>query len=598
MPRWLVPVVVAAVALPPLGAAVAQAGARWHPVFDLAMTELRVRDVGGAHTPLIGLQGRIGPTGSHPGPLSFYLLAPVYRLFGSSAWALQLSTAVFHAAGAAIAILVAARRPDGRLVVGVGIILALLMQGYGLGPLTEPWNPHLPVLWFVAFLISAWAVADGDLPMLVPAVLSASVCAQTHVPYLAVTVGLGLGLAVAALAWLRARGGRSSPDLRWVLVALGVGLVAWLPPLIDEVVNEPGNMSQIVEHLGSPTEDVVGVRPATSFVLERLDGWQLVVGETIHPGTYVRPLSGPGPDRGRGLVTVLIWTFSVALAVRMRHRGLLALHGVIAVSVLVAVAAISRVFGIPWPYLMFWVFGIGALMVLSIAATGSVLLTRALSANTGTPRWLGVAGLVALLALSARLLVLSGGTTTATPEETARLARLVPPTVAALEDRVGPASGHEGRYLLRWADVTHGGSTGIGMVNELIRRGYDVGVEDAHRVLIGPHRVLTRQEATAEIVLASGRWIERTAARAGAVRVAFDDPRSEAERADFVTTRSAAIDALHRAGRGDLVERVDSDLFGLALNEVLPPEVAVHLGRLIDIGVPGAVFVLPAGPDA
>ncbi len=69
--------------LAPLAVAViAQRNAHWHPVFDLAMTELRVRDVGGSHTPLIGLQGRIGPTGSHPGPLSFYLLAPVYRLLG------------------------------------------------------------------------------------------------------------------------------------------------------------------------------------------------------------------------------------------------------------------------------------------------------------------------------------------------------------------------------------------------------------------------------------------------------------------------------------------------------------------------------------
>jgi hypothetical protein len=57
------------------------------PVLDLAMTEFRVRDVGGGDTPLIGLPGRIGvfpDQGSHPGPLSFYLLAPVYRLAGSS----------------------------------------------------------------------------------------------------------------------------------------------------------------------------------------------------------------------------------------------------------------------------------------------------------------------------------------------------------------------------------------------------------------------------------------------------------------------------------------------------------------------------------
>ena len=40
------------------------------PLLDLAQTELRVRDVGGSHTPLVGLAGRIqayGQQGSHPG---------------------------------------------------------------------------------------------------------------------------------------------------------------------------------------------------------------------------------------------------------------------------------------------------------------------------------------------------------------------------------------------------------------------------------------------------------------------------------------------------------------------------------------------------
>ncbi|MGH9275310.1 MAG: hypothetical protein ACRDZU_11750, partial [Acidimicrobiales bacterium] len=178
--RWLLPVVLVGVLAPLVVAVLAQRNAHWHPVFDLAMTELRVRDVGGPDTPLIGLQGRIGPSGSHPGPLSFYLLAPVYRLFGSSSFALQAATAVFHGVGAGTALLIARRR-DRRALLGVAALVLLLMQGYGLSALTEPWNPQLPLLWFVAFLVAAWAVVDGDLPMLLPAVAAASICAQTHV---------------------------------------------------------------------------------------------------------------------------------------------------------------------------------------------------------------------------------------------------------------------------------------------------------------------------------------------------------------------------------------------------------------------------------
>ena len=70
----------------------------WYPLLDMAQTEIRVRDVATGHPPLIGLAGRIGPFGpnggSHPGPLSFYALWPVWRLFGGSSYGLFASDVV------------------------------------------------------------------------------------------------------------------------------------------------------------------------------------------------------------------------------------------------------------------------------------------------------------------------------------------------------------------------------------------------------------------------------------------------------------------------------------------------------------------------
>ena len=66
----------------------------WIPIGDIAQTELRVRDVWSRHPPLIGLRGRIGPfyhQGSHPGPLSFWSLWPVYRIFGETPMGLVAS---------------------------------------------------------------------------------------------------------------------------------------------------------------------------------------------------------------------------------------------------------------------------------------------------------------------------------------------------------------------------------------------------------------------------------------------------------------------------------------------------------------------------
>lgn len=592
LPRWLVPTVAAAVVLPIAIAVLAQRQAHWFPVFDLAMTELRVRDVGGAHTPLIGLQGRIGPTGSHPGPLSFYVLAPVYRLLGSSAFALQVATAVFHAMAAMTALLVVVRRRDPRAVVAVAVLL--LMQGYGLGPLTEPWNPHLPMLWFVVFLVAAWAVLEGDVAMLVPLVVAGSICAQTHVPYLPVTLGVGGAVLAVALWHAKGRHPSGRPDWRWVAAALAVGVVLWAPPLIDEATNDPGNLTQLVDHLGHPDDPPIGMRAASRLVLERLDAWQLAVVEVRHPGTYNDVLGGPGPTRDRGLVTVIIWAVAAAVSLALRHRRLLVLHSMVGLSAMVAVVAISRIYGAAWYYLMLWCVAIGALMLVAIITTGVVLIARLWPAGR-VDRLVVPIGLAVVLALAVHLVMLAPDARTGTPENTAQLGRLVPDTIAALDDHAGAATGRSGRYLVTWDDATNGGSEGLGLVNELVRHGYDVGVEARDAVRVPSYRARSPHSVTARIVFASGGWIDRWTAEPGARMVAMDDPRSTTERQKYARARAKVIAALVDSGRADLVPRVDTDLFGIALNEGVSKAVGLLLGRMLAIGVPAAVLIVPGG---
>ena len=101
VPFWAILVATLLVGLPLIVAVARLHGRPWHPVLDLAMTEFRVRDVFTGHTPLIGLPGRIGTypaQGSHPGPLSFYLLAPTYRALGQSSWSMEVGTVLIHLA--------------------------------------------------------------------------------------------------------------------------------------------------------------------------------------------------------------------------------------------------------------------------------------------------------------------------------------------------------------------------------------------------------------------------------------------------------------------------------------------------------------------
>ena len=194
----------------------------WAPTLDMAMTELRVRDVGGGHTPLIGLPGRIGnfpDQGSHPGPLSFYLIAPFYRLAGATAWGMELGSVVVNAVAIGCTVAIGARLAGRRGAIALAALCAIAVRGYGLDVLTHPWNPYFPVLLWLLVLVAAWAVVAGDHWAAVVVVAAGSVAAQTHVPYLL------NGLAISALVYgvMVRRWVRSRDELRPLLVSLAVG---------------------------------------------------------------------------------------------------------------------------------------------------------------------------------------------------------------------------------------------------------------------------------------------------------------------------------------------------------------------------------------
>src|SRR5918995_4564027 len=316
-PGLVAGVMLALVGLPSVVAAAALRRPQWYPVLDLAMTELRRRDVGTPHTPLIGLPGRIGPSlteqGSHPGPLSFYLLAPTYRLAGSSSWAMQAATVVLNLVALGAALALAARRGGARLVVAVGALLMLLTSGYGLTVLTQPWNPYLPLLWWVVLLLAVWSVACDDLAMLPVAVFAGSFCAQTHVPYLGMAAGLGvLTVLLLISVWRRAPPGSDvrRSVMRWGAWSLLLGIALWLPPLVDQAVHDPGNLRAIYNDLATPSEDPVGFGRGVELALLHLDAPGLVFGDSSWVGSLPDPSSDPDGSVVPGLVVLVVWALA------------------------------------------------------------------------------------------------------------------------------------------------------------------------------------------------------------------------------------------------------------------------------------------------
>lgn len=594
--------VVAIIAIPLVIGLVALAEPRWYPILDLAMTELRVRDVGTADTPLIGLPGRIGTfasdQGSHPGPLSFWLLAPTYRLFGSSAWAMFAATVVLHLGAMATATWLAWRRGGTPLLLGVATVLAVLVGGYGAEFLTQPWNPYMPLLWWLVVMLAVWSVLCGDLVALPVAVFAGSLCAQTHVPYAGLVGGLA-AVAVGGLALHAWRPGEDGPDrarlVRWTAGSAVLGALLWTAPILDHLTAEASNLSRLIDHLSTPTQEPVGLGQGVKMVLLHLDPWRFVTRQGAATGSLSSSSRVPPGSVVPGVLVMLAWIAAVAGAWRLRHRVLLRLHVVVGVGLLLAVYSISRIFGQLWYYLMIWAWSITALLLVAVAWTAVETFARRRPGRlTPTVGRYGALGLVVVIIIATTVSSVDATSTDVPARPLVRtMAAITPDTIAALSDGDQPGRGRDERYLVTWADTLYIGAQGVALVNELERAGFDVGAERPWGPPVAAHRVRTRDEATSFVQLANGPFLDRLRADPDAVEIAYVDPRTPAQRDRYDQLRDEAVAELRAAGLDDVVTLVDGNLFAAVIDSRVPDGTQEKISEMHDIGLPTGVFVGP-----
>lgn len=239
----------------------------WIPVGENAVISLRARDVLTGHHPWLGTASSSsvtsGTTVSHPGPLVFDLFALPVRLLGEGA-GLVLGALLLHGAAVLVAG-AAARRVGGERLV-VLTTLAFIALQWTLGPelMLDPWNPHLVLMPFLAFLVCVTAVAGGHATLLVPAVAFGSFVLQTHVSY--VVLVPVLGVAAAAACWWRQRG--AGHERRPWALAGAVWLLLWAQPLWQQFFGSgPGNLSLLLRS-GGEGEQRVGAGLAVRLVAE------------------------------------------------------------------------------------------------------------------------------------------------------------------------------------------------------------------------------------------------------------------------------------------------------------------------------------------
>jgi hypothetical protein len=257
--------------------------------------------------------------------------------------------------------------------------------------------------------------------------------------------------------------------------------------------------------------------------------------------------------------------------------------------------SISRIIGDPFNYLLFSGWSVGVVLLLAtISTAGLVVWSRAHEQWRTRARFARALGVFVIGVYSVRLATQANTAGSSAPNATLQLATLTPSVAGAIRRSVGAATGFQGRYLVTWRDALYGGGQGLGLVNELERRGLRVGVTKEFGGLMTQHRVLAPSDAIARVHLAvGGEWIHDARRLPGAVQVAYSDPRSASEVEEFRRLRAGVVAELRALGRQDAIEAFERNLSAANVPGVSPYLWAAG-HRMIEIGVPAAVFIVPA----
>ncbi|HXY93340.1 MAG TPA: hypothetical protein VEP49_12735, partial [Acidimicrobiia bacterium] len=237
-------------------------GRPYLPMGDEANIDLRVRDVFTANTPLVGAYSR---GFNHPGPLLYWLLAPLSVAAGGAAWATLVGGALLEGFAIAASGWLAYRRGG---VLLMALVLAALARAYTAFPtglqFLQTWNPNVAFPFFMLFLLQVWAFACGSRWQALGAAVTGTLLVQLHVGYVPLVAVPALwAVVVVVLDARRAHdepGARRAPRWRTVLTATALAAAAlWLAPVIQQVTHDPGNLTETVRYFRDPEGAAAGV---------------------------------------------------------------------------------------------------------------------------------------------------------------------------------------------------------------------------------------------------------------------------------------------------------------------------------------------------
>jgi hypothetical protein len=311
-----------------------------YPVSDIAITEIYIRDAAHGRL-LVGPYSRFG--WHHPGPLLFYLLAPIYVLGGSS-------TAALHAAAALLSLIVVAAALVTAVYWGArdlayAVLLAVTILAFRLPSiLVSPWNPHIVVVPAIAFLAVAAVCAAGSALAFPIVVAFASFLTQTDLAL----APFAAAVTIAALA--------GGVQRRALVVAFAVAIVLWAPAIAEEGLHTPGNLTEIwrfFTHGEAPIGGVGGIALWSDAITAPFrPAFELAHGTPIGPAIIV-------PRVVLAIALTVGAATAAGLAVRHQLRVLAWFAGLSAFASVVALWSVSRITGGASDHQTFWIAALG-----------------------------------------------------------------------------------------------------------------------------------------------------------------------------------------------------------------------------------------------
>lgn len=510
--RWLAPLAFGVVAVPfaiAIGRLLFASGNHLTLPDDLALIDLHTREALHWHQQL-GVFDRNG--WDHPGPAYFYWLSLFYRVFGSGTRAMFIAAATLNAV-AAIACISIVRRRVGALgamwtAFGVGVLCLVLAQTgptsttYSegvLGGLVSPWNPMVVILPLLACLLLCAGALDRSWRSLVGAVLVGSFIVQTDLSTLPLVAMLLLVAAVGSLlTFLRDR--RSGSPVRrgrssWWLGGGGLALLllGWLPPVVQQLTNHPGNFTLIwryfnANHPGQSLSRALWATVTSNAVL------------LFGPREIIRGVLGPPPAHAGLTATFAIAVVSAAavattVGVVRRARFGTSVSVLALIGTATALLAMSQVVGPIFGYLGIWISVVPVAALIGLGLVWGAPTAASRTRGRARHRELGpmiVSAGTMLVAIGLAFEVALGPPLAAASDPVVgQVTTLVIPHLDPNGSVDVSVNGFVDRHCVaNWVPVEEF----IGVVNQLDERGFRPTVSPFWRAQFGPGYVATGHE--------------------------------------------------------------------------------------------------------